>query len=111
MGIHIAVRKIIGKTLEETWGGRIIPCYQTETQDWFDSLRYGGDRDFVLENDFIFIDSDLAVEEQELARPKDFDKCREWINNMPFPEGNKQRLFSALTEFEKDANLVFTWSF
>lgn len=110
MGIHISVRKVTGKTMEETWGGKTVPYYTTEKQDWFDYIRHSGDADFVVENEFVFIDSDAPIEEQELARPKDFNKCREWVNNMPHPEGNKQRLLKAFDELEKDDSLVFTWS-
>jgi len=41
--------------MEETWGGKTIPYYTTEKQDWFDSIRHTGDKDFVLENDFVFV--------------------------------------------------------
>ena len=95
MGINISVRKVTGKT--------------TERQDWFDYLRYSGDRDFVVENEFDFIDTDVVVEEQELARPKDFNKCREWVKEKVY-EGNQQRFLNALDKMEADETLCFTWS-
>lgn len=109
MGINISVRKVTGKTMEETWGGKTIPYYTTEEQDWFDYLRYSGDADFVTENDFEFIDSDTVVEERRLARPKDFNKCREWVKANVY-EGNQQRLIDALDKIEADKTLCFTWS-
>ena len=109
MGINISVRKVTGKTMEETWGGKTVSYYTTERQDWFDYLRYSGDRDFVVENEFEFIDNDNEVEEQELARPKDFNKCREWIKEKVY-EGNQQRLLNALDKMENDETLCFTWS-
>ncbi len=109
MGINISVRKVTGKTMEETWGGKTVPYYTTERQDWVDYLRYSGDRDFVVENEFEFIDNDNEVEEQELARPKYFNKCREWVKEKVY-EGNQQRLLNALDKMEKDETLCFTWS-
>lgn len=109
MGIHISVRKVTGKTMEETWSGKTVPYYTTEKQDWFDFIRHTGDSDFVLENDFVFVDSDAEVEEQELARPADFNKCREWVKTNVF-EGNQPRLLEALDRLEQDESLVFTWS-
>lgn len=109
MGVHISVRKITGKTMEETWGGKVVPYYTTETQQWFDSLRYSGDRDFILNNDFVFTDSDRVVEEQELARPANFKEARNWVRKNVVI-GNQPRLLDALYKMEADENLVFTWS-
>ena len=79
------------------------------SSDLFPSHDIGGDRDFVVENEFEFIDNDNEVEEQELARPKDFNKCREWIKEKVY-EGNQQRLLNALDKMENDETLCFTWS-
>lgn len=109
MGINISVRKVTGKTMEETWGGKTVHYYTTERQDWFDHLRYTGDRDFVVDNEFVFLDNDNEVEEQELARPKDFNKCREWVKEKVV-ECNQYRLLNALDKMEADETLCFTWS-
>lgn len=108
MGINISVKKVINRTTEETWTGKIVPFYETEIQNWFDPIRYSGDREFVLENDFTYIDED-AEEDMELARPSDFDKTRKWINKNVY-EGNQSRLLEALDKLEKDETLAFSWS-
>lgn len=109
MGINISVRKVTGKFMGGTWVFKTVPYYSTEKQDWFDSSRYSGDRDFVVENEFEFIDNDIVIEQQELARPKDFNKCREWVK-LNIPEANKQRLLNTLDKMEQDRLLCFTWS-
>ena len=73
-------------------------------------MRHTGDRDFVLETEFVFVDSDLEVEDQELARPADFNKARAWVK-ANVVEGNQPRLLEALERMEQDEPLVFTWSF
>lgn len=72
-------------------------------------MRHSGDTEFVVENEFVFIDSDNQVEEQELARPKDFNKSRKWIKEN-IVECNQQRLLDALDKIEVDETLCFTWS-
>lgn len=109
MGIHISVRKVIEKKTEPTWGGKTEVYYISEEQSWFDYIRHSGDADFATENEFVNIDSDAPIREQELVRPKDFNKCREWVKNMQYPEGNKQRLLKALDEMEKDESLAFAF--
>jgi len=110
MGINLFVKKVIGKTTEELWNGKTVPFYETEALETFDSIRHSGDREFVVENEFVFMDDQNPVEEQELARPKDFAKCREWVKNTRYPEGNKNRLLGALDMLENDESLVFKWS-
>jgi hypothetical protein len=109
MGINISVRKVTGKTMHKTWGGKTVPFYTTESQKWFDHLRYTGDADFVVENEFEFIDNDNEVEEQKLARPKDFNKCRQWVKEN-LCESNQQRLLNAIDIMEQDETLCFCWS-
>lgn len=108
MGINISVEKVIDKKMEETWSGKTIPYYLTERQDWFDYLRYSGDREFFAENEFEYIHED--IEEQQLVRPKNFNKCREWVKEKVI-EGNQQRLLNALNKMEQDNTLCFSWSF
>ena len=109
MGINLSVRKVTGKTMCETWGGKTVSFYNTETQEWFSCLRHAGDRDFILNNDFEFIDNDNECEDQELARPKDFNECRYWIMKNVC-EANQQRLLGALDKIEQDKSLCFKWS-
>lgn len=104
MGINISIKKITGKTMEETWDGKNIPFYITEEQGWFDFIRHDGDRDFVLENDFTFVD-----EEQKLLRPTDFNKCRKWVKEN-ISKDNQLRLLESLDRLEQDESLVLTWS-
>lgn len=108
MGINISVRRVTGKTIEETWG---VPAvyYETEEQDWFNDLRHSGDKEFVLNNEFYYIDSDLPDDEQRLARPLDFFRTRRWVECNVF-EGNQCRLLEALEKMEIDESLCFTWS-
>lgn len=105
MGVNISVRRV---TSRNTKFGDFV-YYETEEQNWFDTLRYTGDRSFILDNEFYFIDSDLSQEEQILARPVDFDKAREYVYTFIL-EGNQQRLLEALDKMENDENLCFTWS-
>ena len=109
MGINIAVKKITDKSTEKLWNNEEVPYYQTEDQGWFDHLRHSGDADFVMNNEFDFIEVDLPNEERELARPKDFNKCREWIKENVY-EGNQSRLLNALDKMELDNTLAFRWS-
>lgn len=108
MGINISVKKVVEKTMEEGWHNNLVPYYKVEDQDWFDHLRFSGDADFVIENEFYYYD-DSDEEGRDYRRPKDFNKCREWVNEHIY-EGNRPRLLKALDELEKDASLVFRWS-
>ncbi len=108
MGLNIIVYKIVEKTMEEGWHNNLVPYYKVERQDWFDSLRLSGDKDFVTENEFVAYDEN-DEEGRDYVRPKDFSKCREWINENVI-ESNRQRLLKALDFFEKDKDLVFLWS-
>jgi hypothetical protein len=105
MGINISVSKVTG-IIEDTWRGKPATFHTTERLDWFDTYRHSGDRDFVIENEFEFIDEQT---ENGLARPKDFNKCREWVKSKIY-EGNQQRLLDALDKIEADETLCFTWS-
>lgn len=108
MGLNLWVSKFISKEEEETFGGRMVPYYNTEHQDWFDSVRYSGDKDFVLDNDFTYLDSDLEVEERSLARPVNFYRSKEWVKKHVH-KGNQERLLNALDKMEKDESLSFSW--
>lgn len=108
MGVNISVIKIVSKTMEEGWHKNLVPYYHTQNQYWFDHLRYGGDKDFIIENEFQSYD-DSDDEGMEYVRPKDFNKCRKWVHEN-IVEGNKPRLLNALNELEKDSTLAFSWS-
>ncbi len=110
MGVHIWVSRLIKKDEEEDWNGNMRPFYVTGPQDWFDPIRHSGDRDFVLKNDFTYLDSDLEVEERSLARPVDFDLSRAWVKEH-VSKGNQGRLLNALDLMEIDESLSFSWSF
>lgn len=43
MGIHISVLKVVEKTKQKSLHGDYI-YYKTEEQEWFDGLRYYGER-------------------------------------------------------------------
>ena len=109
MGLNLWVSKLINKEEEETWGGRMVTYYNTDDQDWFDPVRHSGDKEFVLDNDFTYLDSDLEVEERRLARPVNFNWSKEWVKEHVY-EGNQERLLNALDKMEKDESLSFSWS-
>lgn len=96
--------------MEKLWNDKEVPYYTTECQEWWDTLRYSGDREFILENEFTAVDMDNEVKEQEYFRPMDFEKTIKWINEKIEPEGNKQRLLTALNRMKDDENLCFSWS-
>lgn len=108
MGLNIIVYKVVEKTMEEGWHNNLVPYYKVEKQEFFDSLRFAGDKDFVSENEFVYYD-ESDEEGMNYVRPKDFKKCREWVNEH-IQEGNRPRLLKALDELEKDKSLVFMWS-
>lgn len=110
MGVHISVWKITGKTLEKLWNDKEITYYTTEEQNWWDIIRYSGDREFILENKFTAVDTDNEIEEQEYFRPTDFEKTIDWVNKAQLPEGNKQRLLTVLNNMKDDETLCFSWS-
>ena len=108
MGVNIIVKKVVEKTMEESWGGKLVPYYKTEKVNWFDTLRYSGDREFIIENEFVYYDNN-DTEGEEYLRPKDFNKCREWVMcNVVL--GNQNRLLKALDELESDKQLVFRFA-
>lgn len=106
MGLNIIVYKITEKTLEETWGGKMIPFYRTEKPDWWDSCRYGGDKQFAVADLFEYIDE----ESPEYYRPSDFDKTRNWVKEN-IEELAQPRLLEAVNKMEEDKNLVFRFSY
>ena len=110
MGVHISVRKITGKTMEKLWNNKEIPYYTVECQEWWDTIRHSGDREFILENEFTAVDTDNEVEEQEYFRPTNFEKSINWVNETQLPESNKQRLLTALNRMKDDETLCFSWS-
>lgn len=109
MGLHLWISKFIGTEEDEPFGEAPITYYNTKRQDWFDSVRHSGDKEFVLDNDFTYIDHAREVEERSLARPVDFNKSREWVKEHVY-EGNQERLLNALDKMEKDKSLSFSWS-
>ena len=110
MGVNLFMYEITGKSTEALYDGREIPYYETKSVDWWDALRYSGDRDFILDNDFIAVDADLEVEEQRLFRPADFDKSIRWVHDNIQPEGNKERLLKAISKMRDNKSLCFSWS-
>lgn len=105
MGVNIGVSKIRRVGDAETWSGEMIPYYERENQDWFDSLRRAGDREFILSG--LFVDCD---EEGRFCRPRDFEECREWVKGN-IVESCQARLIEAIDRMEKDKSLAFWYSF
>jgi hypothetical protein len=109
MGVNIILYKIKSVTLEETCGGKMEPYAVTEKQEWFDSLRCSGDREFAGSNQFKspVIEGHIL---DEFCIPEDFNKTRDWIEaNIELC--NRQRLMEAITEMEMDNTLVFRFSY
>src|SRR6202000_1504334 len=96
MGINISVQKLIGKEMVECHHPEeLVPFYKIERQDWFDSCRHSGDRDFIMNNDFKYLDEDVDSFEQSLMRPVDLDAALEWVRKNIY-EGNQARLIEVL---------------
>lgn len=110
MGVNISLVKIVNISKEELFDQVEVPYYETEDQRWFDFMRHSGDREFISENEFIYIDDQLPFEEREIARPKNFEKCREWIKEN-IVESNQSRLLGALDKMAEDNSLGFRWSY
>ncbi len=110
MGINISVVKIISKTTEKLWNDQEVQYYITEDIEWWDSLRHNGDNEFVLQNEFIAIDTDNSVEDREYFRPSDFKKTIKWVGQHVQIQGNRERLIMALLKMEEDESICFTWS-
>jgi hypothetical protein len=108
MGLNILLYKITGKQPEETWGGKTVMYYQTEEPKWWDSCRYGGDKDFAVSGLFEYVDKE--EEYPEYYRPIDFNKTRNWIKEN-IEELAQPRLLQAINEMEADENLVFYFSY
>jgi hypothetical protein len=105
MGVNIGVSKILSVGEAETWSGKMVPYYEQESQNWFDSLRHSGDREFITSG--LFADYD---EDGEFCRPRDFEVCRQWVRKNIF-EGSQARLIEAIDRMEQDESLVFWYSF
>jgi hypothetical protein len=104
MGVNILIYKITGTEEVEDYG-KITTLFHTEKAEWFDSLRYAGDRDFILFNRFHYIENS----DREYCRPDDFKRCKRWIiDNISI--GSQPRLLEAMERMEADENLVFRWS-
>lgn len=109
MGVHLWVSRVLGTEVEELCNGQEGMYYHTESQNWFDSLRYSGDKDFILKVDFTACDTGRTVEEQRLFRPANFDDARKWVKENVV-KGNQLRLLVALNRMEMEPDLAFSWS-
>lgn len=100
MGLRIIVYKYDSTDFQEDpW----FPIDYVVEQEWFDSIRYVGDRDFVLENEFEYIGHERLYQ-----RPKNIDQCIEWLNSQNI--SNKNRLIDCLNKMKEDKDLVFKFS-
>ena len=106
MGIHISVVKILGFEPYEDYGQSIM-IVNKEQQDWFDHLRYAGDKDFNNEVEFNYVD--VPDKEEILKRPADFNIAKQWVNENI--KTNPERLLIALERMEQDESLAFDVSY
>lgn len=103
MGLNIIVYKYIGiETIEEF--NSQYECDHVDRQEWFDSLRYAGDKDFVIENAFEEIGC-----EKIYYRPSNIEDCLKWVDGRII-ENNKERLVNVLRRMNDDNSLVFRFS-
>jgi len=105
MGINISLYRVLSIEKEEGWGGKYYDFCKTECIEWFDHLRYSGDRDFISNNKFKSIDSD-----DEYIRPVNIEQCRKWIKENVY-EGNQERLLKAIDLIEEDEMVGFHVSY
>ncbi len=106
MGINISLYRILEITKEPGWGGKEYDYCKTECIEWFDHLRYSGDREFMGRlGHWKDIDS-----EGEYSRPKDIPEMREWVKKN-IHEGNQDRLLKALDLIEQDEMVGFHVSY
>lgn len=107
MGLNICVYKVTSKGTDELAGGELVPYYEFDRQDdWWDSLRQVGDKQFVSDNDFDYYE-DSNETNQDLMRPSNIDACKKWVKENAC---NKKRLLEVLDKMEQDKDLVFYFS-
>ncbi len=107
MGLNIILVKVTGIETAKGWNNHDDVYFNYDKQTWFDSLRHSGDRDFVMGNEMMRpFPQDT---EDHFARPKDFEKAKEWVKSNVF-EGNQPRLLKCLEEMQKDDKLCFIFS-
>jgi hypothetical protein len=106
MGINISLYRILSIEKEQGLGGQEYDYCKTEPIEWFDYLRYSGDREFMGRiGHWKSIDSD-----GEYSRPIDINEMREWVKKNIY-EGNQERLLKALDLIEKDEMVGFHASY
>lgn len=100
MGLNIHICRI--KDGKRTW--EEIP---------FDRIRYLGDKEFVINTEFIYArypdiedpsDPGGPPHEGDYRRPSDVEKIRAWVK-LNVPKGNQERLLNLLKLLEQDSDL------
>lgn len=109
MGLHIIAYKLKGKLHDEYAGY----YWDTEGYEGFDSLRYGGDKEFASQEFFIeTTDKDIrsGFDDQQYYRITDHEKASEWVR-ANLPDGNQRRLLKLIEDMQNDHTLHITFSY
>lgn len=116
MGINISLVRLL--SIDREYGEGQIATFRTEDVEWFDWIRYVGDRQFsqylLRENCHGISENDGATYPdfgaRFLCRPKDVEAAKEWVRTQAVvPDVNKPRLLQALSAMAKESDLWFYW--
>lgn len=99
MGLHIIVRHINGAAVTDY--GDVE--YDTHEVEWWNALRYVGDKEFVSNNQFTYGPEDYC-------RPTDIVACRNWVVEN-IPELHQFRLLSLLDCIDTDPSIFLKFSY
>lgn len=99
MGLHIIVRKV-GECVTTDYGD---VDYDTSDLEWWDVLRYVGDKEFVSNNEFTYGSEDYC-------RPSDISKCRTWIVEN-IPDARQPRLLNLMDRIDDDPTIFLKFSY
>ena len=94
MGLSITLYRVI----EEQ-----IPYPKVKREEWFESERYVGDRDFAMNVDF------TEAYSEDYNRPSDFALARKYVVDN-IVKANQPRLLELLSKMQQDDKLVLSFS-
>jgi hypothetical protein len=113
MGVNITAVRLLGKETEEDFTGRKREYWKREDCEWFDHLRYAGDKDFAWNSNLewderLDSDSDYSFSDG-YVRPADLEIARKWVIEH-IPEDNQPRLLNLLNRMKEDKNIYLSIS-
>lgn len=106
MGLNIMLKKINQLVITEGYGCN--EYYDTTKLEWFDSLRYSGDKEFVSQVEFQYYNENTE-EGYDYYKPVNLDTAEAWIKENIY-ENLQPRLLQAINEMRKDKDIVFRFS-